>query len=1071
MVTAVRWALGVVVLALIVPVATYAQVTTGEIVGRVADQSGGVLPGATITVENLGTGNIRTTVATASGDYSVTLLPIGDYRVRLELDGFQAQVSEVSVRSGERVRVDGNLALGGLTDTIEVTAEAALLQTDTPTISTLVTESEVQDLPVAGRNFVQLVRLVPGANEGASNSIASGNRPDDRRSTSAVSINGASDTANNLLIDGMDNNERAIGTIGVKPSMDAIAEIRVQTNNYSADVGRTAGGVVNILTKSGTNTLHGSAYGFFRDDRFDERNYFAETDPILSQQQWGGSLGGPIISNRTFFFGDYEGFNQEKGQVNLTTVPTLKMRQGDFSELNVAIYDPFDPARPAFPGNIIPADRRDPVATNFWELYPEPSNDRLNNNWASTTLRTQTSTTADVRIDHRFNDANLIWGRFSLNDYHTVTPGTCPPVNGINGNCQTGNNAGFAGPNDTRAKAFQVNHVTVFNPTTVGEFKAGYLNVGIFSYPANYGTNASEALGLPHINLDDFTSALALQDPSGYALLGDTRNLPLITQDWTYQYAGSLTKTTGPHNLKVGGQLILREFSNRQSPDPVGVWIYDQRGTNDGRGNGGNALASFLLGVPSNMRRRHAAFEPHYHTKEPSVYVQDDWRATSNLTINMGLRYEIFTPLTEEDGQLSNLDLSIPKVLRPGIDGVSDTAGVKTDYSGIGPRTGFAYTATDTLVIRGGYGITYFPVTVQSFALMKNTPLVLSDGPRNTTARSGGVPPPEELLRNGLPLVDAPSAEPSGLTGNFRVNDLDIKSTRTHQFNLQVEKAFGRNVVSMGYVGARGFREAQQERINYAPPGPGAVQPRTPYYDTMPLLTQIDLLQTPARSWYDAFQVVFQRRLTNGLSFNTHYRLAHSEDTTLAPWSNTLLERADSPRDMRHSWVAQMNYALPFGQDLTGVARALLAGWQVNVVANYQTGEPFDVVGTNDRANTGGDDRPNLVGDPELPSGQRTPERWFNTAAWELQEIFTLGNSPRNPLHGPSRKRMDLSVFKDLPLVGNARLQLRYEVYNLFNAVNFANPSGNFSRGTFGSISSTGNFEPRQMQFAAKLIF
>jgi hypothetical protein len=239
----------------------------------------------------------------------------------------------------------------------------------------------------------------------------------------------------------------------------------------------------------------------------------------------------------------------------------------------------------------------------------------------------------------------------------------------------------------------------------------------------------------------------------------------------------------------------------------------------------------------------------------------------------------------------------------------------------------------------------------------------------------------------------------------------------------------------------------------------------------MPLLTEIDLLQTPARSWYDAFQTVFQRRLTNGLSFNTHYRWANSEDTGIAPWSNTLLERGDSGRDMRHSWVAQVNYALPFGQDLTGVSRAVLGGWQINVVANYQTGEPFDVSGTGDRANTGGNDRPNLVGEPSLPSDQRTPDRWFNTDAWELQEIYTIGNSPRSVLHGPSRKRMDLSVFKDLPLTGSARVQLRYEVYNLFNAANFTNPSGNFSSGAFGSISSTGNFEPRQMQFAAKLIF
>ena len=283
-----------------------AQVTTGDIVGRVMDGSGAVLPGATVTVENTGTRDVRTTITTETGDYVVNLLPIGNYVVRIELQGFQTQESRLALRSGERIRVEGRLQLGSVTETVQVTAETPLLQTDSATMSTLVTETEVQDLPVNGRNFIRLIQLVPGANEGASNALSSGNRPDDRRQTSSVSINGAGDNQNNMLIDGMDNNERAIGTIGVRPSMDAIAEVRVQTNNYAAEVGRTAGGVVNLLTKSGTNVLHGSAYGFFRDDRFDSRDFFAREDPILKQKQFGGSLGGPLVANRTFFFGDLD---------------------------------------------------------------------------------------------------------------------------------------------------------------------------------------------------------------------------------------------------------------------------------------------------------------------------------------------------------------------------------------------------------------------------------------------------------------------------------------------------------------------------------------------------------------------------------------------------------------------------------------------------------------------------------------------------------------------------------------------------------------------------------------------
>ena len=271
-----------------------AQITTGDIVGRVTDESGAVLPGATVTVDNVGTHEIRTTVTSATGDFVVNLLPIGSYQVRVELASFRSQESRVDLRSGERIRVDARLAIGGVSDTVQVSAEAPLLQTDSSTVSTLVTQNEVQDLPVNGRNFIRLIQLIPGASEGAANALASGTRPDDRRQTSAISINGAADNQNNLLIDGMDNNERAIGTIGVKPSMDAIAEMRVQTNMYSAEVGRTAGGVVNLLTKSGTNQFHGAAFGGFRNDRFDSRDYFATTDPILKQKGFGATLGGPV---------------------------------------------------------------------------------------------------------------------------------------------------------------------------------------------------------------------------------------------------------------------------------------------------------------------------------------------------------------------------------------------------------------------------------------------------------------------------------------------------------------------------------------------------------------------------------------------------------------------------------------------------------------------------------------------------------------------------------------------------------------------------------------------------------
>lgn len=398
--------------------AAHAQVTTADVVGRVTDASGAALPGATVTITNPATGDTRRQVTGGTGDYVFTLLPIGRYTLEVELEGFNPYGGALQLSAGDRIRVDSQLAIGMLTETVEVTAQS-VIQADSATVGALLPETAVQDLPLNGRNVIGLVRMVPGANEGLPSSLSSGNRPDDRRQTSTVSVNGQNDVVNNNLIDGMDNNERFIGTIGVRPSVDAIAEVKVQTNMYTAETGRTAGAVVNILTKSGTNDFHGSGYGFFRNEKFDSYDFFARRDepkPLLRQQQWGGSVGGRIVRNRTFFFADYERYHQERGQTFVSTVPTAAMRNGDFSELvarGIVIYDPLTSPRAPFAGNVIPANRIDPIAQRFLNLYPAPSAAGLASNFTTTVNREQTSDTFDVRLDHRFTDSRSLYVRYS----------------------------------------------------------------------------------------------------------------------------------------------------------------------------------------------------------------------------------------------------------------------------------------------------------------------------------------------------------------------------------------------------------------------------------------------------------------------------------------------------------------------------------------------------------------------------------------------------------------------------------------------------------------------------------
>ena len=370
-----RQVVGAITVGILLSAAAWAQVTTADLVGRVTDASGGVLPGVTVTATHEGTGAVRSQVTSDTGDYAFTLLPIGTYDVKMELQGFRTQAARIVLASAARGRVDGRLEVGQVSETVEVTAEAPLLQTDASSVGVLLPSQVVENVPILDRNITRLIQMVPGAHEGALSSAANGTRPDERRRTVAISVNGASDIENNHMIDGADNNERLMGTSGVRVSLDAIAEVRVQTNLYAAETGRTPGAVINIITKAGSNVFHGSAFEHFRDGRFNSRGFFENQDPELRENTFGGSLGGPIRRNRTFFFADYEGYRLDQGQPNLITVPTARMRAGDFSELlpGTIIYDPTTTPRTPFPGNVIPPDRINPIARSLLNLYPRPT--------------------------------------------------------------------------------------------------------------------------------------------------------------------------------------------------------------------------------------------------------------------------------------------------------------------------------------------------------------------------------------------------------------------------------------------------------------------------------------------------------------------------------------------------------------------------------------------------------------------------------------------------------------------------------------------------------------------------
>jgi len=593
----------------------------------------------------------------------------------------------------------------------------------------------VQDLTLNRRNYLELARLVTGANAGPPLALSSGSRPDDRRQSSSISVNGQSDVLNNNLVDGMDNNERIVGTIGVRPSIEAILEFRVQTNLYNAEVGRTPGGVVNIVTKSGTNTSHGSVYEFFRNDSLDARNFFSTTGPKpkYRQNQFGGSLGGPLKKDRTFFFGDYEGLRVVQGVTNVSTVPTPAQIRGDFSDWPIPIIDPDTGAQ--FPGNVIPPARIDSIGARYAALYPEPNAAGLINNYSGSQDRTQFSHIADGRVDHRFGNNDAFFVRYSFNHVDTFTPGYLPPKNGIQ---PDGNTLIFSGVAKQVAHGTQLDYIHIFNPRVLMELRAGYTRLDNASYGLNHGTNASQQFGLSGVNVSPQTSGLTLVWVKDYGSLGDAWALPLQNIENSFQYAGSVSYSRGTHNLKAGAALIRRQALNMQQMFGLGMFVFDGLFT-------GNALADLLLGTSIQVQRSNELVAPGYRMWEASVYLQDDWRVKPWLTLNAGARYDVFTPFTEAHDRISNLDTATAKILVAGEKGVSETAGIKTDYSNIAPRLGFALTLGRNTVARGGYGLTFFPTNYTALFNLNNPPFSSSYGPAYYQPLSAGLPPPAPI--------------------------------------------------------------------------------------------------------------------------------------------------------------------------------------------------------------------------------------------------------------------------------------------------------------------------------------
>ncbi len=1089
-----------------------AQVSTGEIAGTIVDATGAAVPNARISATNAQTNaTVRETVTAADGTYIMTLLPPGSYTLTAEAPGFRKTVqSGIELETNQRAKVDFQLQVGQVTETVEVAARAPLLESQSSSLGTVIGQQLIGELPLNGRNFVALALLTPGVNGvgfSVSGTIMSGARPDDRRPGTEIFSNGNRENSNNFLYDGVDNNERLTLSIVLRPGIDAIREFKVQTNLYSADLGRNSGAIVDVVSKSGANEMHGSVFEFLRNSAMDARNFFnAKGTPFPSfrYNQFGFSLGGPVIlpkyngRNKTFWFVDYEGFRRNLQNFLTATVPTAGIRNGDFSGEPNRIYDPLstraDPSRAGsflrdpFPNQQIPRDRWDPVTTKLLNAYPLPLSSAIVSNYRTNLAQTQNWNQGDVRIDHQFTPNDNFFARWSIQHTETVAPYTFGAVQipGVSKPIGIGNEDSFAGPAFNPTQHATASYTKVLSPRFINDLRAGFSRF-VLDYTAegaeNGGTLGNQ-LGVKNANTHPLQSVFPIFSPAGYAGAGHSRSLPIFRRENSFQYMDNVTFTTGSHTLKFGANVTRRQITEYQTNRGNGRFNFsppftDSRGAVPGAS--GNSMASFILGYGTLTEQDFTLAWTGQRGWEDGLYFADDWRISKKLTLNLGVRWEYYSPYVEVADRIANFDAGTGIVKVASRDGVDRRAGVNRDFRDWAPRFGFAYQALRHTVVRGGYGIFYNPngnggALLRLFRHVPFGPIYsVSPGDNFVGPRvSDGFP--------NAPTVDfAATKNPSGAVIGIFPN---FRSAYAQQYNVTVEQEVApwQTLFKAAYVGNLGRRLGTTIDLNQPNPSPiGTVGQRRPFFSINPNLAGITYAVSDGLAAYQAFQFAVEKRLSRGLALQSGYTWSHSIDTVgndFGGGSGTPqdvrcrrpCERGNSNFDIRHRLTISAAYLLPVFAG-KGVMHMMLGGWRINTNAILQSGLPFNL-GLNNSANTNGagGSRPDRIGSGVLPSDQRSLQRWFDAGAFAQPPNGRFGNAARNALYGPGRVNFDMSLFKDFAFSERAKLQFRSEFFNVFNTPQFGQPNGTIFNPGVGQITSTvGN--PRQIQLALRLAF
>lgn len=1113
-----------VALCTLVPWPAAAQAVYGSISGTVADSSGAVLPGVSVTVTSLERKTTDTVVTNDSGFFLKERLVPGTYEVKAELASFKtAVVPDVRVSVDAQTPINFKLEVGELAETVTVTGGSPLLKTDRADVATSFDQRQLTDLPIVGRNFTKLILLTPGTQQLQWQHAASENP----QGSTQTMVNGQHFSGTGYQLDGTENRDPILGIIVINPNLEAIGETKITSQNYDAEFGQATAGVVSVQTKSGTNQMRGSAFWFWNGDKFQARNPFSQARPHpltgrfipeTSQHQAGGTIGGKIIENKTFFFGAYQGQRQTQGGSRLLTVPTAAARTGDLSAYGVNIYDPLTGLQ--FPGNVIPPSRLSAQGQSLLRLIPTPNapgrDGGTRDNFVASGSEKFNGDQYDVRIDHRLSDSSNMFGRYTLGDYFRDGP----TAFGAGGGPEF---VSLGGVSDVRNQSLALGHDRTLSPTLLLDVRFGWFRYNVNVLPFDFGTTPARDAGVPGLNLDEtFTSglpALFIEGDRGFNAgsgLGVNRcNCPLDQDEQQWQIVSNLTKIWNNHTFKAG--IDVRRAYNLRVPSDAhrsGELSFSSNRTSL-QGAGGLGLATFLVGDVTRFRRyASSSTDARERQWRHFYYAQDTWRPTPKLTLNYGLRLDIINPQTiNEAGNAGFLDLDTGEIAVVGVGGIPLNGGVENKLNWA-PRLGVTYQLGEKTVIRGGFGRSYDIGVFGSLfghSVTQNLP-VLSVQELNAPSNFDRV----FTLASGPSPAVFPAVPSNGRirlpNGVFsRALPEQQRPPTVDAFNITVQHQLTDSMsVEAGYVANRG-------RDVFAGDGPainvnqatldGFVQgvprdQRRPFFsgrDTAYLglggsfgWTQgIDYFCNCANNWYDSLQAKLNKRFSDGYAFTANYtwQKAEGEGAEYFFWDRDL-NRGVQDWDRTHIVNLTLVYELPFGRDKkfgsswSPTVDAVIGGWQFNATHTVQSGIPFNVGYRDAGADRDtGPGRPNLIGDP---GGPKTRDQWFNTApigssgsAFGRPARGTFGDLERNALRGPHYRRTDASLFKRVRLGARRDLELRVEAINLFNVVNLGQPDGtvgvpgndNSNAGRINSTAFFGADPQRSVRFAVKAAF